>query len=122
MNITIKQIVNDFKETTLWSNYLDEFSIYDFDQQTTNMIQSIVESFIQLLNLDQINALTLTGDYLHFGHWLALEMQGHGSGFFDSNCKVVNSISDTLKNNFKKGFEPPLIDDGLVKIDFYTIK
>lgn len=122
MNITIEQIVNDFKETTLWSNNIDGLTIWDFDQQTNKFIEQSIKSFINLLNIDQFNALTNNDEWDQFGHWLALEMQGYGAGFFDSTDDNVSSISETLDNEFKDRFEVPYIDDGLVRIDFYTIK
>lgn len=116
----LNTICNDFKETTLWSNDLDNVTIFDFSDIDCQLIENYIKSFIDQLSIEQWDALTNNDQWDQFGHWLSLEMQGHGAGFFDSECDIISSISDNVES-FNVKFESPYIDDGIVYMDFYEI-
>lgn len=112
--------VRDFKDTALWSNGSDDFTVNDFHRDTNASIINYLHKFIDLMTHEQSEALESNGEIDQLGHWLALEMSGHGAGFFDSNNELVKSISETVER-FNVRFDTLHVDDeGLVNIDFFS--
>ena len=96
LNQNIKAMLNAFKESALWSNNLDDLTIFDFPETEDQQLVKVIKKFIALLDYDQLPHLMEDPD--QFGHCLALELNGHGAGFFDSDQECVSRITDQLES------------------------
>lgn len=112
----MQEMLNGFLGVALWSSNVDELTIHDFEEGEVKEVIEVLTSFVCTLEGEQITQCANNPD--QFGHCLALELAGHGSGFFDSEIDCVAKISDQLDN--LPHYEAVYVVDGLPKIDFYT--
>lgn len=121
--INLSELIFNFKVAALWSANDDEidsnYFVCSFSKHANMEIEKVVSDFVALLNEEQLESLSNDAD--QFGHWLALEMQGHGAGFFDSELPHVAAISDLLESSNFYRFESVYIND-YNKVDLELFK
>ncbi len=111
-------LTNNFIEAALWSNDVEDLTIFDITEEMKASVQEEIQNFCNTLTEDQ--AWEFLKDCSESGHNLALEMQGHGAGFFDVvNNPTYASISDKVED-FKTKFDDVYEVDGKLEIGFYS--
>lgn len=112
------KMIEAFQVCLLWQDgNLDEHSIYDLDDQLNNDIRDLVDSFVLILNDNELKKLISDPD--NFGHWLCLEQMGHGSGFYDSTDPIVSNITNTLESANLYRPADLYVDDNIIYSDFF---
>lgn len=81
-------ILVGYLEAVLWTNELDELTIYDFTPEALDTINADIDTFTTKAGnlLDNIEDSQI-------GHDLWLTRNGHGAGFWD---RGLGAIGDTL--------------------------
>ena len=116
----LDQLDTGFKVAAIWQNEeLDDIGYQgDFSDTTCQQINNFLDLFISYLNNNQLEALYQDAE--QFGHWLCLEVMGHGAGFYDSQDSVVSDISVLLEEkDLMYSFDNVYAEDGIIYIDFY---
>jgi hypothetical protein len=114
-NPVIIAFQNSFKDAALWSSSEYDMiedqglTVHNCSDNFSKNLNTITVDFLKLLTVDQVNEFL--NDPSDFGHNLALELQGHGSGFFDDTNPTIAAISEKLEQvNFWR-FEGVYIGD-----------
>lgn len=118
MNIIKELLIKHFSIALLWQDEnFDGICISAFDKRLNQDINDLVDSFVNILDNDEL--LELRKDPSNFGHWLCLEQMGHGSGFYDSTNEIVSNISDKLESANLYRPSDLYMDDDVVFCDFF---
>ena len=120
--LNLTDAINDFKTALIWQDDKLEsldLTINDFDNDSDKLVTKILTDFINQLNEEQIKAIDYDG--FNVGHPLALELMGHGAGFFDSESEIISAITDCdyIKNN---SIEDVCLDSGKMIIVSKNLK
>ena len=117
--MTIREtMIKAFSIALIWQDgNLDDYDVCDISHDTNILIIETIDQFLGKLNEKEYPDL-LSAD--NFGHWLCLELMGHGSGFYDSLNSVVAGISDKLEGWNIPRPDHTYADDNKIHCDFFT--
>ena len=90
-----EEVLTSYLETLLWSEFIDENTIYDFCDESKQKAKLEIALFMEEINKSK-KAIKEANRYTaeSLGHNFLLSRNHHGAGFFDENNDTLQSLSN----------------------------